>query len=69
MNANYGCITLKVPSYEGTENVIRFAILVAKYNYKLVGDEDSVIVVHGANEEDVNQANIMKILRVAELNI
>ena len=69
VNANYGCISLKVPSYEGTENVIRFAVGVAKNNYNLIGADDQVICIHGANEEDVNQANIMKILTVSELGI
>jgi pyruvate kinase len=68
-NVYYGCIALKVPSYEGTDNVLRFAIDVAKNSYHLVSENDTVICLHGQNEEDVNQANIMKILNVGEMAI
>jgi pyruvate kinase len=66
-NVHYGCLALKVPSYEGTDNVLRFAIDVARNTYNLVDDDDTVICLHGQNEDDVNQANIMKILNVNEI--
>jgi len=60
-----GGLTLKVPSYEGTDNLLRYAIEVAKERH-LVNSGDSIIAIHGKNEADVNRANIMKILTVDE---
>ncbi|CAG9314042.1 unnamed protein product [Blepharisma stoltei] len=60
-----GGLTLKVPSYEGTDNLLRYAIEVAK-SRNLVKSGDTVIAIHGKSEADVNRANIMKILVVDE---
>ena len=60
-----GGLTLKVPSYEGTDNLLRYALEVAK-NRNLVKSGDTVIAIHGKSETDVNLANIMKILVVDE---
>ena len=60
-----GGLTLKVPSYEGTENLLRYAIEVAKAR-GLVASGDTCIALHGKSETDFNKANIMKILVVDE---
>jgi pyruvate kinase len=60
-----GGLSLKVPSYEGTENLLRYAIEVAK-NRGLVKSGDVCIALHGKSETDFNKANIMKILVVDE---
>ena len=60
-----GGLSLKVPSYEGTENLLRYAIEVAK-NRDLVKPGDTCIAIHGKSETDFNKANIMKILVVDE---
>lgn len=63
MNIVRGSITLKVPSYEGTENLLKYAIDVAKTK-GLVESGDTVVAIHGKNEGDVNRANTMKIIEV-----
>ena len=60
-----GGLSLKVPSYEGTENLLRYAIEVAKTR-GLVKSADICIALHGKSETDFNKANIMKILVVDE---
>jgi pyruvate kinase len=60
-----GGLTLKVPSYEGTENLLKYAIEIAK-SRKLVVPGDICIALHGKSETDFNKANIMKILIVDE---
>lgn len=60
-----GGLTLKVPSYEGTENLLRYAIEISKTR-GLVKTGDTVIALHGKSETDFNKANIMKILVVDE---
>lgn len=65
MNIIRGVITLKVPSYEGTDNLLMYAIGVAK-DRRLVKSGDPVIAIHGNSETEVNRANILKILAVDE---
>jgi pyruvate kinase len=65
MNVIRGVITLKVPSYEGTDNLLMYAIGVAK-DRRLVKSGDPVIAIHGNSETEVNRANILKILAVDE---
>lgn len=60
-----GGLTLKVPSYEGTENLLMYSVEVAK-NRGLVKKDDFCIAIHGKAETDQNKANIMKILVVDE---
>ena len=65
MNIVRGGLTLKVPSYEGTDNLLRYAIDVAKTR-QLMTSGDTIIAIHGKSETDVNRANTMKILIVDE---
>lgn len=65
MNIVRGGLTLKVPSYEGTDNLLKYAIDVAKTR-KLVNVGDTVIALHGQSDTDLNRANTMKILVVDE---
>jgi pyruvate kinase len=65
MNIVRGCVTLKVPSYEGTDNLLHYAVDVAKTK-NLISSGDKVVAIHGHSEVDVNRANIMKILAVDE---
>lgn len=65
MNIVRGCVTLKIPSYEGTDNLLHYAIEVAKTK-NLVASGDKVVAIHGHSEVDVNRANILKILAVDE---
>ena len=60
-----GGISLKVPSYEGTENLLKYALEVSKLR-GLVASGDICIALHGKSETDFNKANIMKILVVDE---
>ena len=65
MNIVRGGVTLKVPSYEGTDNLLRYAMDVAR-NRNLIGGGDLVIAIHGNSETDTNKANTMKILVTEE---
>jgi pyruvate kinase len=58
-----GVISLQVPSFQGTEHVIRSAIEHAK-ELGLVKAGDRVVVVHGVQEDVSGHSNLMKILDV-----
>mmetsp|Transcript_15596 Transcript_15596/g.2598 ORF Transcript_15596/g.2598 Transcript_15596/m.2598 type:complete len:83 (+) Transcript_15596:1293-1541(+) len=60
-----GCLTLKVPSYEGTDNLLKYTIEVAKTR-GIVVSGDTVVAMHGKSETDINQANTLKIVVVDE---
>ena len=58
-----GVISLQVPSFQGTEHVVKSAIEHAK-ELGLVKIGDRVVVVHGVQEEVSGHSNVMKILDV-----
>eukprot|EP00918_Siedleckia_nematoides_P053421 GHVU01116731.1.p1 GENE.GHVU01116731.1~~GHVU01116731.1.p1 ORF type:complete len:517 (+),score=131.72 GHVU01116731.1:164-1714(+) len=58
-----GIICLQVPSFQGTDHVIRGALVEAKAN-GFVEPGDSVVAVHGIKEEVAGSSNLMKVLVV-----
>lgn len=58
-----GIISLQVPSFQGTDHVIRSAIEHAK-ELGLVKVGDKVVAVHGVQEEVSGHSNLMKVLEV-----
>ncbi len=58
-----GIISLQVPSFQGTDHVIRSAINHAK-ELGLVKQGDRVVAVHGVQEEVSGHSNLMKVLEV-----
>jgi pyruvate kinase len=58
-----GCIVVKVPSYEGRDNLIRAAIAEGKTR-GLLNTGDKAVAVFGLSESDVNSANVMEIVQV-----
>jgi pyruvate kinase len=58
-----GVISLQVPSFQGTDHVIKSAIEHAK-DMGLVKVGDRVVAVHGVQEEVSGHSNLMKILEV-----
>lgn len=58
-----GVLGFKIPTFQGTENVIQFVISEAK-NMKLIKAGAKVAVIHGTNEETPDESNIMKILDI-----
>ena len=63
MNTMRGVVGFKIPTFQGTENVIQFVCSEAK-NMKLAKAGDKVAVIHGTNEETPDESNIMKILDI-----
>jgi hypothetical protein len=63
MNAMRGVVGFKIPTFQGTDNVIQFVISEAK-NMKLCKVGTKVAVIHGTNEETPDESNIMKILDI-----
>lgn len=59
-----GVTALRVPSFQGMEALIDYAIKHAKNN-KLCDTGDSVVVIQGIKEEDPEQSNVLKVLTVA----
>ena len=60
LNLSRGIITLKIPSFLGSENLINDAINYAKEN-GYVSKGDSVICILGQNEELPENVNTLKI--------
>ena len=63
MNTMRGVIGLKIPTFQGTDNVIQFLISEAK-SMELVKSGDKSAVIHGTNEDTPDESNIMKILDI-----
>mmetsp|Transcript_31448 Transcript_31448/g.48103 ORF Transcript_31448/g.48103 Transcript_31448/m.48103 type:complete len:461 (-) Transcript_31448:36-1418(-) len=64
MGVMRGVIGLKIPTFQGTDNVIQFLISEAK-SMKLCKSGDKTAIIHGTNEETPDESNIMKILDIA----
>jgi len=58
-----GVMTIQVPSFQGTDNVIRSAMLEAK-ELGLIDSGDSIVAVHGTKEEVAGGTNLMKVIEV-----
>lgn len=58
-----GITTLQVPSFQGTDHVIRNALLKAKER-DLVTEGESIVAVHGMKEEVAGASNLLKVLVV-----
>ncbi|KEP66585.1 UNVERIFIED_CONTAM: pyruvate kinase PyK1 [Hammondia hammondi] len=58
-----GVTTMQVPSFQGTDHVIRNAIVVAKER-ELVTEGESIVAVHGMKEEVAGSSNLLKVLTV-----
>lgn len=63
MNVTRGVITLKIPSFLGTENLLNDAMKYAlESGYAKKGD--SVVCLSGQNEETPENVNILKIATI-----
>ena len=58
-----GVVGFKIPTFQGTDNVIQFVISEAK-NMNMCKTGSKVAVIHGTNEETPDESNIMKILTI-----
>jgi len=58
-----GVLGLKIPTFQGQDNIIQFLMQEAK-NQKMAKVGAKIAVVHGSNEETVEESNILKILDV-----
>jgi len=58
-----GVIALQVPSFQGTDHVIRSALEHAKL-LGLVKSGDKIVAVHGVQEEVSGHSNLMKVLEL-----
>jgi pyruvate kinase len=63
MNSMRGVVGFKIPTFQGTDNVIQFVISEAK-KMNMVKAGNKVAVIHGTNEETPDESNIMKILTI-----
>lgn len=58
-----GVVSMQVPSFQGTDNVIRSALIEAK-SMGLVESGETVVCVHGIQEEVSGGTNLMKVIVV-----
>ncbi|PFH33551.1 pyruvate kinase PyK1 [Besnoitia besnoiti] len=58
-----GVTTMQVPSFQGTDHVIRNALVIAKER-ELVTEGESIVAVHGMKEEVAGSSNLLKVLIV-----
>lgn len=65
LNVTRGCLGFKIPTFQGTENVIQFVISEAK-KMGLTQGGNQVAVIHGTNEDTPDESNIFKILDLNE---
>jgi pyruvate kinase len=64
MCAMRGVIGMKIPTFQGSDNVINFLIHEAK-NMGLTKKGAKIAAIYGTNEETPDESNIMKILEVS----
>ena len=65
---NRGVMTLKVPSFQGIETIIKYAIRSAlKRGYCSEGEP--VVVITGVNEETPDQANILQVMAASSFGV
>ena len=64
LNLTRGVITLKIPSFLGTDNLIQDAIKYAQES-GFVNSGDNVVCVLGQNEETPENANILKVQTIS----
>lgn len=59
----YGVHCLRVPSFQGTEPIIKFAIKQSlKRNYCAPGD--NVVIITGATEEDADEYSVLSVRQI-----
>eukprot|EP00331_Platyophrya_macrostoma_P019660 CAMPEP_0176475594 /NCGR_PEP_ID=MMETSP0127-20121128/43691_1 /TAXON_ID=938130 /ORGANISM="Platyophrya macrostoma, Strain WH" /LENGTH=434 /DNA_ID=CAMNT_0017871203 /DNA_START=292 /DNA_END=1596 /DNA_ORIENTATION=- len=58
-----GVRCLRVPSFQGTDSLIDYAIKCAK-DLSGIGTGDSVLVIHGTQDGNPEQSNLLKIIQV-----
>ena len=58
----YGVISLKVPSFQGVDLIIPYAIKSA-IERGVCQEGDLLVVMQGVNEEQPDQANILKVVK------
>ena len=63
MNLSRGVIGFKIPSFQGTENLIQLIIQAAK-GLGLCKAGNKTITIHGTAEESPDESNIMKIINI-----
>ncbi|CDJ30445.1 LOW QUALITY PROTEIN: pyruvate kinase, putative [Eimeria mitis] len=63
LQVNRGVTTLLVPSFQGTDQLIKNALSAAK-EMQLVSEGESVVAVHGMKEEVAGWSNLLKVLVV-----
>jgi len=63
LTVSRGVTALRVPSFQGMEALIEYAIKHAKNN-DLCNTGDLVVVIQGIKEEDPEQSNVLKVLNV-----
>ena len=63
MNMSRGVIGYKIPSFQGTDNLLQLVIKTAK-DMKLCKQGNKVVTLHGADEDMPDESNIMKILDI-----
>jgi pyruvate kinase len=63
LNCARGVIGFKIPSYQGTDNLIGMAIQAAKERH-LCKSGRKVICIHGTNEETPDESSILKIIDI-----
>ena len=63
LQAVRGCIGYKIPSFQGTDNLIQLVIKTAK-DMGLCASGHKVTAIHGAAEETPDESNIFKIIDI-----
>ncbi len=63
LNVTRGVMGFKIPSFQGTENLIHTCIAAAK-NLNLCTKGNKVVCVHSTREDDPGISNVLKILDI-----
>eukprot|EP00831_Metopus_contortus_P075800 TRINITY_DN6966_c0_g1_i2.p1 TRINITY_DN6966_c0_g1~~TRINITY_DN6966_c0_g1_i2.p1 ORF type:complete len:125 (+),score=8.48 TRINITY_DN6966_c0_g1_i2:2-376(+) len=65
LNTTRGIIGFKIPSFQGTDNLLKSCIAAAK-KMELCHKGNKVVVIHSTSEDDPGISNLLKILDIEQ---
>jgi len=61
LSTHYGIVCLKIPSFQGLENIVKYAVK-CSLTLGYCNKGDPLVLMYGQNEEHPDQENIMKVI-------
>jgi len=66
LSTNFGVVCLKIPSFQGLENIVKYAVKCA-VELKYCKEGDPLVLMYGQNEEHPDHENILKVINATTI--